>query len=126
MASFGFGQRRKPDSETHVLAPGLWSDPGWAAFFKRIGATPDDPQNLRVTPDSVALMIEDGRKAVNERVSQLEAKVAAKGLDGIRLRPFWLIQDSCCNGETGDFLIYHLRLNPYDDWNTFFKDLSAR
>jgi hypothetical protein len=126
MTSFGFGQRRKPDSEKHVLAPSLWSEPGWAAFFKRIGATPDDPENLRITSDGVARMIEDGRKAVNERVSRLEANVAARGLNDIRLRPFWLIQDNCWNGETGDFLIYHLRLNPYDEWNTVILAADAR
>jgi hypothetical protein len=125
MAVLGFGQRRRPDSEKHIIPPELWSDPEWAAFFKRIGRKPDDPTNRLVTPDDVVRMIEEGRKAVDERIRQVQAKGLAKGHD-IRLRAFWLIQDSCWNGETGGFLIYHLRLNPYDEWNTVILPADAR
>jgi hypothetical protein len=125
MAILGFGQRRRPDSEKHIVPPELWSDPEWAAFFKRIGRKPGDPSNRLVTPDDVARMIHEGRKAVDERIRQLQTKELAKGHE-IRLRAFWLIQDSCWNGETGGFLIYHLRLNPYDDWNTVILPADAR
>ena len=126
MTILGFGQRRRLASEKHIVPPELWSDPEWAAFFKRIGRKPDDPSNLLVTPDDVVRMIEEGRKAVDARIRQLQAKAAARGLDDVRLRPFWLIQDSCWNGEIGDFLIYHLRLNPYDEWNTVILPADAR
>jgi hypothetical protein len=126
MTILGFGQRRRLASEKHIVPPERWSDPEWAAFFKRIGRKPDDPSNLLVTPDDVVRMIEEGRKAVDARIRQLQAKAAARGLDDVRLRPFWLIQDSCWNGEIGDFLIYHLRLNPYDEWNTVILPADAR
>jgi hypothetical protein len=126
MAILGFGQLRRPDSEKHIIPPELWSDPGWAAFFKRIGHKPDDPSNRRVTPDDVVRMVDEGRKAVDERIRQLQAKALAKGLDDIRLRAFWLIQDNCWNGETGGFLIYHLHLNPYDDWNAVILPADAK
>src|SRR5262249_53570018 len=112
--------------EKHIVSPELWNDPEWAAFFKRIGAKPDDPDNLRVTPDDVARMIDEGRKAVDARIRQLQAKASTKGHDDIRFRPFWLIQDNCWNGETGDFLLYTLRLNPYDEWNTVILPADAR
>jgi hypothetical protein len=126
MAIFGFGRRRTPDSEKHVVSPKLWDDPKFAAFFERIGAKPDDPDNLRVTPDDVARMIDEGRKAVDARIRQLQAKALAEGHDDIRLRPFWLIQDNCWNGEVGDFLLYNLRLNPYDEWNTVILPVDER
>jgi hypothetical protein len=126
MAIFGFGKLRRPDSQKHVLAPELWDDPEWAAFFKRIGQKPDDPSNRLVTPDDVARMIDEGRKAVDERIRQLQAKALAKGHDDIRLRAFWLIQDECWNGELGGFLLYHLSLNPYDEWNTVILPADAR
>jgi len=126
MTILGFGQRRRLASEKHIVPPERWSDPEWAAFFKRIGRKPDDPSNLLVTPDDVVRMIEEGRKAVDARIRQLQAKAAARGLDDVRLRPFWLIQDSCWTGEIGDFLIYHLRLNPYDEWNTVILPADAR
>jgi len=125
MAILGFGQRRRPASETHIIPHERWNDPEWAAIFKRIGKTPDDPSNRHVTPDDVARMIDEGRKAVDARVRALLAKAAAKGLD-IRLRPFWLIQDSCWNGDIGGFLLQHLCLNPYDDWNTVILPADAR
>jgi len=126
MAIFGFGRRRTPDSEKHVVPPKLWDDAKFASFFERIGAKPDDPANLRVTPNDVARMIDEGRKAVDERIRQLQAKALAEGHDDIRLRAFWLIQDNCWNGEVGDFLLYHLRLNPYDEWNTVILAADER
>jgi hypothetical protein len=124
MAILGFGKLRRPESQKHVVPPDLWNDPESAAFFKRIGKTPDDPSNRLVTPDDVARMIDEGRKAVDERIRQLQAKALANGHD-IRLRAFWLIQDSCWNGEIGGFLIGHLGLNPYDEWNTVILPADA-
>jgi hypothetical protein len=124
MAILGFGKLRRPDTQKHVVSPDLWNDPEWAAFFKKIGRKPDDPSNRLVTPDDVARMIDEGRKAVDERIRQLEAKALAKGQD-VRLRSFWLIQDHCWNGEIGGFLLYHLGLNPYDEWNTVILAADA-
>jgi hypothetical protein len=126
MAIFGFGRRRTPNAEKHIVPPKSWADPEGAAFFARIGAKPNDPDNLRVTHDDVARVIDEGRKAVDERVRQLQAKALAEGHDDIRLRPFWLIQDNCWNGEVGDFLLYMLRLNPYEEWNTIILAADER
>jgi hypothetical protein len=111
-----FGRKHPHPPAKHIVPPELWDDPEWATFFARIGRKPDAPENLRVTHDDVRRMIDEGRKAVLARMQQLQAKALAKGHD-IRLRPFWLIQDNCWNGEVGDFLIYYLCLNPYDEWN---------
>jgi hypothetical protein len=71
-------------------------------------------------------MIDEGRKAVDERIRQLKAKALADGHEDIRLSMFWLIQENCWNGEVGDFLIYYLRLNPYDEWNTVILPVDER
>jgi hypothetical protein len=118
MAIFGFGKRRTPDADKYIVPPEMWDDPENAAFFARIGAKPDDPSNRRVTHDDVRRMIDEGRKAVDARIQQMKAKALADGHGDVQLAMFWLIQDNCWNGELGDFLIYHLGLNPYDDWNT--------
>ena len=125
MAILGFGQLRRPASQKHIFSPDLWNDPEWAAFFERIGRKPDDPSNRLVTSDDVTRMIDEGRKAVDERIRRLQAKASAKGLD-VRLRAFWLIQDSCWNGEIGGFLVCHLCLNPYDEWNTVILPADAK
>ena len=118
MAIFGFGRRSTPNANKYIIPPQSWADPENAAFFARIGAKPNDPNNLRVTHDDVTRMIDEGRKTVDERIRQIKAKALADGHDDIHLGMFWLIQENCWNGEVGDFLIYHLRLNPYDEWNT--------
>jgi hypothetical protein len=118
LAIFGFGRRSTPNADKYIVPPKLWADPENAAFFARIGRKPNDPGNLRVTRDDVVRMIDEGRKTVDERIRQIKAKALAEGHDDIHLGMFWLIQENCWNGEVGEFLIYHLRLNPYDEWNT--------
>lgn len=118
MAIFSFGRRSTPDSSKHIVPPELWDNPKSAAFFARIGAKPDDPDNLHVTHDDVARMIEEGRKAVDARIRQVRIRALAEGHDNLNVRSLSLLHDNCWNGEAGDFLIYHLRLNPYDEWNT--------
>lgn len=114
----GFGRRRTPNADKYIVPPMMWADPENAAFFARIGVKPNDPNNLRVTHDDVVRMIDEGRKAVDERIRRIKAKASAEGHDDIHLAMFWLIQENCWNGEVGEFLIYRLRLNPYDEWNT--------
>ena len=116
MAIFGFGRRSTPNADKYIVPPISWADPENAAFFARIGAKPNDPNNLRVTRDDVARMIDEGRKTVDARIRQIKAKALAEGHDDIHLGMFWLIQENCWNGEVGEFLIYRLRLNPYDEW----------
>jgi hypothetical protein len=118
MAVFGFGRRNTPNADKYTVPPKLWADPENAAFFARIGAKPNDPNNLRVTRDDVVRMIDEGRKTVDERIRQIKAKALAEGHDDIHLGMLWLIQENGWNGEVGEFLVYHLRLNPYDEWNT--------
>jgi hypothetical protein len=118
VAIFGFGRRSTPNADKYIVPLKLWADPENAAFFARIGRKPNDLGNLRVTHDDVVRMIDEGRKTVDERIRQIKAKALAEGHDDIHLGMFWLIQENCWNGEVGEFLIYHLRLNPYDEWNT--------
>jgi hypothetical protein len=126
VAIFGFGRRSTPNADKYIVPPKSWADPENAAFFARIGAKPNDPNNLRVTHDDVARMINEGRKTVDERIRQLRAKALAEGHDNLHLRALWLLHDNCWNGEAGDFLIYQLCLNPYDEWNTMLVAEDAR
>jgi hypothetical protein len=126
MAIFGFGRRSTPNADKYIIPPISWADPENAAFFARIDAKPNDPNNLRVTRDDVAKMIDEGRKTVDARIHQLRAKALSEGHDNLHLRALWLLHDNCWNGESGDFLIYHLRLNPYDEWNTMLVAEDVR
>ena len=118
MAIFGSGRRPPPEPGKYIVPPEFWDDPENAAFLARIGAKPDDADNRRVTHADVARMIEEGRKAVDARIHQLRARALAEGHDSLHVRALWLLHDNCWNGEAGEFLVYHLRLNPYDEWNT--------
>jgi len=126
MANFGFGRRHAHEPGKYIVPPEMWDDPKNAAFFARIGAKPDDPSNLRVTHDDVRRMIEQGRQAVDARIHQLRSRALADGHDDLRVRALWLLHDNCWNGEAGEFLIYHLSLNPYDEWNTMLVAQDVR
>lgn len=126
MAIFGFGRRNQPEPSKYIVPPEAWDDPENAAFFARIGAKPDDPNNLRVTHDDVAGMIEQGRKTVDARIHQLRARALAQGHDQPHVRALWLLHDNCWNDEAGEFLIYHLSLNPYEEWNTMMVAEDVR
>jgi hypothetical protein len=118
MAILGFGRRSAPNADRYIVPPKFWAEPENADFLARIGAKPNDPDNLRVTPDDVMRMVEEGRKTVAERIRQMQAKASAEGHGEVQLGSFWLIQDNCWNGEVGKFLLYDLCLNPYEEWNT--------
>jgi hypothetical protein len=94
MAVFGFGRRSTPNADKYIIPPQSWADPENAAFFARIGAKPNDPNNLRVTRDDVARMIDEGRKTIDARIHQLRAKALAEGHDNLHLRALWLLHDN--------------------------------
>ena len=113
-----FGKRNTSIAPQRVIPAETWKDPESAAFFAKVGAQPDDPENIRVTAADIQRMTEEGLRAIANRIQQLEEKARARGHTGLRFRPFWLIPDTCWNGTVGDFLLYTLRLNPYEEWNT--------
>jgi hypothetical protein len=71
-------------------------------------------------------MWDEGPKAVAERIRRLKAKALADGHGDIRLDGFWLLADNCWNGKVGDFLLYDLCLNPFDEWNTIILATDER
>ena len=121
MGLFG---RRKPDKGAdipkYLIPPELWDDPKIGEMLKMLGKKPDDPENLAITPEHVERMIEEGRARILRNTRELNEEIVRKGAPNARVRPFWLIQDNCWTGDVGHFLIYVLRLNPYDDWNVVY------
>lgn len=119
----GLFNRRKPEEGSelpkYVIPPEAWDDPKIGGILKMLGKKPDDPDNLTLTPDHVAQMIADGKAHIARATREINDELAAKGA-GARVRPLWLIQDNCWRGDLGHFLIYLLRLNPYDDWNVVY------
>lgn len=127
----GFFGRRKPaeppptahkpaEPPKTFLPRELWDDPRTGGLLKQIGLTPDDAQNRPVTHDDVQRMIDAGRQAIIEKSRRIHEDFAARDMARLRVRPFWLIPDKCWNGDCGHFLIYMLRLNPYEDWNVIW------
>ncbi len=118
-----FGRRTK-DAESelpkHLIPPELWDDPKIGGMLKMLGKKPDDPENMTLTPEHVERMILAGKARVLRQTHELNNEIAAKGAHEARVKPFWLIQDNCWTGDTGHFLIYVLRLNPFDDWNIVY------
>lgn len=121
MGLFG---RRKPNKGAempkHLIPPELWEHPKIGEMLKSLGKNPDDPDNLTLTPEDVERMIAEGKARILRKTREINDQIAAKGAPNARLRPFWLIQDNCWSGDLGHFLIYVLRLDPYDDWNVVY------
>lgn len=121
MGLFG---RRKPeegsDLPKYVIPPEVWDDPKIGGMLKMLGKKPDDPDNLTITPADVENMVVEGKARIAERTREINEELEARGARAVRVRPFWLIQDNCWRGDLGHFLIYMLRLNPYDDWNVVY------
>jgi hypothetical protein len=112
-----FGKRGLNDDK-YLVPPRAWAEPEAARLFERIGAKPNDEDNIRVTPEAVERMIAQGRAEVAATIEKLQQQMRAKGHEGAVFKSFWLPQDNCWNGEPGDFLVYKLKLNPYEDGNT--------
>ncbi len=121
MGLFG---RRKPEEGSelpkYLIPPEVWDDPKIGGVLKMLGKKPDDPDNLTITPADVERMVAEGKVRIARMTREINDKLAAGGARGARVQPFWLIQDNCWGGEVGLFLIYVLRLNPYDDWNVVY------
>lgn len=122
MGLFG---RRKPDDKgaempKYLIPPELWDDPKIGEMLKMLGKKPDDPDNLTLSSRDVQRMIDEGRARILRKTREINEEIEKKGARNARVRPFWLIQDNCWSGDVGHFLVYVLRLNPYDDWNVVY------
>lgn len=121
MGLFG---RRKPeegsDLPKYLIPPEVWDDPKIGGMLKMLGRKPEDPDNLTLTPEVVERMVVDGRARIDRATKEINRKLAAGGAGDSRVAPLWLIQSNCWSGDIGHFLIYVLRLDPYDDWNVVY------
>lgn len=120
MGLFG---RRKPEEGSelprYLIPPEAWDDPRIGGMLKALGKMPEDPENLVLTSDDVARKIADGRTRIAQKTREINEALIARGA-AARVIPMWLIQANCWGGDIGHFLVYILRLTPYDDWNVVY------
>ena len=114
MGSF-FGKRRsQPQPVQHVIGQEHFG------LLKAVGIDPDGPENVIPSQNDLDERFAKGRAALDRRLEVLHKNLGAQVGPEIRMRPFWLIPESCWHGETGAFLLKFLDLNPYDNWNIAF------
>jgi hypothetical protein len=89
-------------------------------FLKALGIAPDGPENVIPSQDDIDERLAKGRANLDRRIEVLHKNLASPIGPEIRMRPFWLIPESCWQGEIGDFLLKFLDFNPYDNWNVAF------
>jgi hypothetical protein len=110
-----FGKRgSQPQPVQHVIGKEHFG------FLKALGIAPDGPENVIPSQNDIDERLAKGRADLDRRAEVLHKNLAAQIGPEITLRPFWLIPESCWQGETGAFLLKFLDLNPYDDWNIAF------
>jgi hypothetical protein len=114
MAGF-FGKRgNQPQPVQHVIGKEHFG------FLEALGIAPDGPENVIPSQNDIDERLAKGRADLDRRLEVLHKNLAAQIGPEIRMRPFWLIPESCWQGETGTFLLKFLDFNPYDNWNIAF------
>jgi hypothetical protein len=110
MAGF-FGKRgSQPQPVRHIIGKEHFG------FLKALGIDPDGPENVFPSQNDIDERFAKGRADLDRRIETLHKQLGPE----MRMRPFWLIPESCWQGETGAFLMKFLDLNPYDNWNIAF------
>lgn len=89
-------------------------------LLQAVGIDPNGPENVIPSQQDIDERLARGRAALDRRIEVLHQNLAAQIGPEIRMRPFWLIPESCWQGETGAFLLKFLDFNPYDNWNVAF------
>ena len=89
-------------------------------FLKAVGIAPDGPENVIPSESDIDERLAKGHADLDRRIEVLHKNLAAEIGPEIRMRAFWLIPESCWQGETGVFLLKFLDFNPYDNWNIAF------
>lgn len=110
-----FGKRGSPPpSVQHAIGKEHFG------FLEALGIAPDGPENVIPSQTDIDERLARGRADLDRRIEVVHKNLAAQVGPEIKMRPFWLIPESCWQGETGAFLLRFLDFNPYDDWNIAF------
>jgi hypothetical protein len=110
-----FGKRgNQPQPVQHVIGKEHFG------FLEALGIAPDGPENVIPSQNDIDERLAKGRADLDRRVEVLHKNLAAQIGPEIRTRAFWLIPESCWQGETGVFLLKFLDFNPCDNWNIAF------
>jgi len=113
-------QSRRPMTESqnedcqHAIPASLWEG-DFGVLARRLGLSPDDPENRIPDRALIEQLYRDGQEALARRVTAVNEQVAER-TGGKKLAPYALISDSVWNGPEGDVLLA-LGFSPYDDWN---------
>src|SRR5262245_22173199 len=106
-----FGKRASPPQPPqHVVGKEHFP------FLKALGIDPHGPENVIPSQNDIDERLAKGRAALDRRMEVLHGNLAAQIGPEIRMRPFWLIPESCWRGATCAFLLKFLDFNPDDDW----------
>jgi hypothetical protein len=110
-----FGKRGSPPQPVqHVIGKEHFG------FLEALGIAPDGPENVIPSKNDIDERLAKGRADLDRRIEVLHKNLAAQVGPEIKMRPFWLIPESCWQGRTGAFLLQFLDFNPYDNWNIAF------
>jgi hypothetical protein len=89
-------------------------------LLKALGIDPEGPENVIPSQQDIDERLAKGRADLDRRIEVLHKNLTAQIGPEVRMLPFWLIPESCWQGETGAFLLKFLDFNPYDNWNIAF------
>lgn len=112
-----------PDSDgvERVIPKEIWDGPQ-GDFLREIGASPDDPSNLRLTQDAVEARFDELRKNQDAFVASVNKQLP----DGVTVIPWAMIPWSVWNQQHAEFLLRVCELYPAGPWNMMLMPEDER
>jgi hypothetical protein len=109
------------DGVSRVIPKSVWA--GQAGdYLKNIGRTPDDPDNLLVTPEILQARHDAKFAQLNRLVDELNRTAPA----GVRVAPYAMLPWSSWHGKRARFLSVSLEMYPTQPWNTMLLAETER
>lgn len=106
------------ETRQQIFPTELWEgDTG--KLLREIGMAPDDESNFVATDESVRALVAADRARQEAQLARLNAE-AEERIPGGHMRMFFLIPESCWQGDMGAFFMKRLGFSPYGDWNVVF------
>jgi hypothetical protein len=130
---FGFGKRNaapaasrtgNPHQQQRAIPAELW-DGEMGDVLRQAGFNPDDESNLVPNAASVDARNAKGKADCEKKLAEINRDVERR-TGGGRMAAYFLFHEPIWNSQVGDFLMYRLRMFPFDGWNVIFLPTDER
>jgi hypothetical protein len=124
-----FGKRNAtpattPHQQQQAIPAEIW-DGEMGDVLRQAGFNPNDESNLVPNAASVDARNAQGKAECDRKLAEINRDVARR-TGGGQMAAYFLFHEPVWNSPSGDFLMYRLRMHPFDDWNVIFLPTDER